>query len=420
MPEPKNLGDMLRQSCQKWGDKPAILYHDKGFKPVSYSELWRTVQTYAGALKALGLKRGDRFVIQSENCKEWSFVDWASRTLGVVLVPIYPTLPPDQSQYIAKDCGALIAVAGSPDQAEKMKGLEGVQVLLLKDAEGSVADLASRSQIAPAELNEEIDAAKPEDVATIIYTSGTTGLPKGAMLSHRSFTFLCDAIKDAYPITEKDTFLSFLPMSHVYERFADTLVVSIGATLALSRSLKSLATEMVEVKPTIMACVPRFLEATMDRIIDAAAKGSPLQQKLFKLTLSQGTKKAHGEFAPFAGLLDGIVGKKIRERTGGSMRFFVSGGAALPPHVSDFYQAFGLLIIQGFGLTETTAVTSLNHPDRNRPGTVGEPIPGVEVTIAGDGEILVRGPARMIGYFNLPQETSEAIDGDGWFHTGEP
>ncbi len=413
------LGAVLRESCQKWGDKPAILYHDKGFKPVTYSALWQAVKTYAAALKALGLERGDRFVIQSENCKEWAFLDWASRTLGIILVPIYPTLPPDQSQYIAKDCGAQIAVAGSPEQAEKMKGLENIKVVLLKDQEGSIADLATKSQISEEEFNREIDMANPDEVATIIYTSGTTGLPKGAMLSHRCFTFLCDAIRATYPITEKDTFLSFLPMSHVYERFADTLVISIGATVAMSRSLKSLATEMIEVKPTIMACVPRFLEATMDRIIDAAAKGSPLQQKLFKLTLSQGTKKAHGEFAPLAGVLNSIVGKKIRERTGGSIRFFVSGGAALPPHVSDFYDSLGLLIIQGFGLTETTAVTSLNHPERNRPGTVGEPIPGVEVKIAEDGEILVRGPARMIGYFNLPKETEEAIDAEGWFHTGD-
>lgn len=419
MSEPKNLGAMLRDSCQKWGEKPAILYHDKGFKPVTYTKLLQIVQTYAAALRALGLKRGDRFVIQSENCKEWAFVDWASRTLGVILVPIYPTLPPDQSQYIANDCGAEVAIAGSPEQAEKMKGQPDLKVLLLKDHEGSLADLAAKSQISYEEWNQEIDKAKPEDIATIIYTSGTTGLPKGAMLSHRCFTFLCDSIHDSLPITNEDTFLSFLPMSHVYERFVDTLVISVGATLALSRSLKSLAAEMVEVKPTIMACVPRFLEATMDRITDAAAKGSPLQQRLFKLTLSQGTKRAHGEFAPFAGLLKSVVGNKIRERTGGRVRFFVSGGAALPQHVSDFYQSFGLLIIQGFGLTETTAVTSINHPDRNHPGTVGEPIPGVEVTIADDGEILVRGPSRMIGYFNLPKETEEAIDADGWFHTGD-
>jgi long-chain acyl-CoA synthetase len=418
----KNLGDMLRKSCAQWGDKPAILYSDKGFKAISYSELLLTVQRYAGVVKGLGLKRGDRITVQSENCKEWVFLDWACRTLGVILVPIYPTLPADQSQYIIKDCGSVLAIAGSEEQAVKSRGLAGVDTMFLREAVGSIEDLANKN-VAPidtATWNHEIDAADPEDVATIIYTSGTTGLPKGAMLPHRSFTFLVAAIRESLPITEADTFLSFLPMAHVYERFVGlTLVFGVGATVAFARSLKSLASDMVEVKPTIMACVPRFLEATRDRIIDTAAKDSPLKQKLFQMALRQGTLRAHGEFAPLAWILDALVGKKIRDRTGGRMRFFVSGGAALPPHVSDFYQAFGLLVIQGYGLTETTAVTSVNQPYRNRPGTVGPLIPGVEASIAADGEILVRGPARMIGYYNLPKETAEALDADGWFHTGD-
>jgi len=413
---------MLRTTCEKWGEKAAILYPDKGFKAVSYRELLEIARSYAGVLRGLGLKAGDRIAVQSENCKEWVFLDWACRTMGVVLVPIYPTLPTDQSQYIVNDCGARVAVAGSPEQAAKCEGLAGVKTLLLRHAEGSIEDLVEKgaTPITPEDWNAQIDAAKPDDVATIIYTSGTTGLPKGAMLSHRCFTFLCDSIYKDLPIRDTDVFLSFLPMSHVYERFVGlTLVFSVGATVALSRSLKSLASEIAEVKPTIMACVPRFLEATRDRIIDGSAKESPLNKKLFQMTLAQGTKKAHGKFAPLAGLLDGLVGKKIRDRMGGRIRFFVSGGAALPPHVSDFYRAFGLNIIQGYGLTETTAVTSVNHPDRNRPDTVGEPITGVEVKIAEDGEILVRGPERMIGYYNLPTETAEALDAEGWFHTGD-
>ena len=159
----------------------------------------------------------------------------------------------------------------------------------------------------------------------------------------------------------------------------------------------------------------------MDKILDGVKKQPPLRQKLFRLALSQGTARAHGKFAPLAGVMDGLVGAKIRERTGGRIRFFVSGGAALPRHVADFYHAFGLTVLQGYGLTETTAATCVNHPDpaRNKPHTVGEPLPGVEVGLAADGEILVRGPSRMLGYYHLPEATAEAIDSEGWFHTGD-
>lgn len=411
---------MLRSSCSQWGDKPAILYAEKGLQQISYRELFGIVQRYAGVLRSIGLKAGDRVAIQSENCKEWVFVDWACRCSGVILVPLYPTLPADQSQYIVKDCRTEITISGSPEQAAKVADLP-VKTYPLK-GEGSIEELASKNEhpLSEAEWNELIDSVKPEDVATIIYTSGTTGVPKGAMLSQGSFTSTCEAIRGALPIGESDIFLSFLPMSHVYERFVGlTLSFSLGSTVAFSRSLKSLASEMVEIKPTIMACVPRFLEATRDRIIDASAKESPLKQKLFNMALEQGIKKNKGGFAPLAGVLDSLVGKKIRARTGGRMRFFVSGGAALPAHVADFYGAFGFTVLQGYGLTETTAVTSVNRPDNNHPDTVGEPIPGIEVSIAGDGEILVRGSSRMIGYYNLPKETAEALDSEGWFHTGD-
>ncbi|MFY9234459.1 MAG: AMP-dependent synthetase/ligase, partial [Fimbriimonadaceae bacterium] len=244
--------------------------------------------------------------------------------------------------------------------------------------------------------------------------------PKGAMLQHRAFTSLMESITSSLPIVESDTFLSFLPMSHVYERVAGQILpISCGATIAYARSIATLANDMVAARPTIMLCVPRFLEATMDRIVEGVGKQSPMKQKLFKWALAQGTARAKGGFAPFAGLLDKLVGAKIRERTGGRIKFFVSGGAALPPHVSYFYMAFRLKVLQGYGLTETTAASCVNHPDRNKPWTVGPPIPGVEVKIAADGEILIKGPTRMLGYYNMPEETAAAIDQDGWFLTGD-
>lgn len=398
-----------------------MLYPDHGFKPISYSKLYEVVHSYAGAISSLGLKKGDKLAIQSESCKEWAFVDWACQTLGIVVVPIYPTLPADQTQYIVRDCGTSIVISSTPEQAGKVADVEGVRSVLLKGEE-SIDQMVNEGVGAMplADWEAGIDAIQPSDVATIIYTSGTTGLPKGAMLSHEAFCFICESALESLPINHDDTFLSFLPMSHVYERVAgQALPISAGATIAYAKSLMTLANDMLTVKPTVMLCVPRFLEATRDRILDAVKKDTPLKQKLFTWALNEGAKKNEGRFAPFAGILDRLVGAKIRARTGGRIRFFVSGGAALPPHVSRFYRAFGLDVLQGYGLTETTAATCVNHPDRNDPDTVGEPLQGVEVKIAPDGEILMRGPSRMIGYYNLPKETAEAIDSDGWFHTGD-
>lgn len=419
--EAKSLGDLLRRSCQRWGDKSAMQYPTKdGYQSISYSELARRVRCYAGALQRLGLKRGDHICIQSENGLEWAFTDWACQCLGITLVPIYPTLPADQSQYIVKDSEAKLVLSSTPEQAEKMEG-SGVKTLLLKDAAGCMAELATEEgAISEGEWNAEIDKAAPEDLATIIYTSGTTGPPKGAMLANRAFTFICEQAILSLPVSDADTFLSFLPMSHVYERVAgQALPISLGATIAYAKSLMTLANDIQKVKPTIMLCVPRFLEATKDKITDTAHKEGGLKAKLFDLAVKEGGKRANGKFSLLAPLLNGIVGSKIRAKMGGRMRFFVSGGAALAPSVADFYRGLGIDLLQGYGLTETAAASCVNHPARNKPWTVGEPIPGVEVKIAADGEILIGGPSRMIGYWNLPEATAQAIDAEGWFHTGD-
>lgn len=413
---------MLGMRCALHAGKAAMLAPEQGgFREISYKELYSTVQAYAGAIDSLGLKRGDRLCILSENCPEWAFADWACQTLGVVVVPIYPTLPADQAQYIVKDCGAAVVLAGDASQVKKMEGVENVRAMVLR-GDGSLDALArSGKHVIAADVWErrvaEIDS---EDIATIIYTSGTTGLPKGAMLTHKGFLTLFNSILRSIPMSDKDTFLSFLPMSHVYERTdGQYLPIYLGATIAYAKNLASLANDIVKVQPTVMLAVPRFLEATADKIQDGVKKQSPLNQKLFLWGLSQGAKQFNGEFAPFFWLTDMLVGGKVRSRFGGRLRFFVSGGAALPRHVAEFFGAFRLQILQGYGLTETYSGVCVNHPDRNRPDTVGEVLDCVQVKIADDGEILFRGDARMVGYYNLAKETAEAIDRDGWFHTGD-
>lgn len=418
----QNLGLMLLDSCAKHADRIAMLVPEgKSFREVTYMELLEIVKGYAAALQGMGVTRGSKLCLQSESCAEWAFVDWACQTLGVVVVPIYPTLPKDQTQFIVQDSGANWVVGGSPEQIAKSSELSEVNSILLKGDEGSLASRANSAKLADeGKWREGMAGISRDDVATIIYTSGTTGNPKGAMIPHRAATMIVDGVPKYLPFGPTDRFLSFLPISHVFERVAGQfLPIGCGASIAYAKSLATLANDMVSTQPTIILCVPRFLEATRDRIMDAANKYPAVRKKLFFLALSQGIKRAKGGFAPLAGVLDKLVGAKVRERMGGKIRFLVSGGAALPPHVAEFYMAFRLNVLQGYGLTETTAASCVNHPDRNKYWTVGEPLPGVEVKIAEDGEICIRGESVMLGYYNLSQQTSEAIDSDGWFHTGD-
>ncbi len=420
MNEAKSLGDMLRGTAAKFGPKTALLIPGKsGFSPVSYDEMAATVRRYSAGIQSLGVNRGDRLVILSENCAEWAYADWACQCLGVISVPIYPTLPTDQTEYIVRDCGAKVVLAGSSELFDKVKSIEGVRSLLLKDSPESF-DSTAKSEMPMADWNREIDLANSEDIATIIYTSGTTGTPKGAVIAHRAFTFLSHSALSTIPVSDTDVFLSFLPLSHVFERFAGhVLPISLGATIGYVKSLASLSGDMLKVKPTIMMVVPRLLESMMDRIVDGVRKQPPLKQKIFNLALSQGEAKARGRFAPLASVLSKVAGGPVREKVGGRLRFFVSGGAALPGHVASFYFGIGMPVLQGYGLTETCAATCINHPDRNRYWTVGEPLVGMEVSIAGDGEILIRGHGVMKGYYNLPEDSAAAIDPEGWFHTGD-
>ena len=419
--EAESMGDVLRRSCEKYAGRPAILVPTKeSFTTLTYSDLWEEVVRYARAIDSLGLQKGDRVCVIGETCVEWVIVDWACQCLGLVTVPIYPTLPPDQAQYIVKDCGAKAAICADKKQADKVVAVDGLNVLVWNEEDGYEHVFKNESTLTEDELNTRISAVSKDELATLIYTSGTTGNPKGVMLTHNCFISLSAPIQEGFPVDETDSFFIFLPLSHVFARFVGQfLSVAIGGSTAFAGSIASIAKDMNNMQPTVVIAVPRFLEAMRAKIIDNVEKSGGLKKTLFYSALSQSLKRHKGQFAPFAGALDSIVGKKIRERTGGKIRFFVSGGAALSPHVNEFYNAINLTVVQGYGLTETTAASSLNHPDDNRSHTVGAPLPGVEIKIAGDGEILQKGPSVMMGYFNLPEATAEAIDADGWFHTGD-
>ncbi len=421
-PEPyraPSLGAMLRATVVRCPDRIAQRVPGKeGFTDVLYTELWRLVGGWASVIEGLGLARGDRMVLLGENSAEWAQIDWACQCLGVVVVPIYPTLPPDQTAYIARDAGARVALCASEELARKLAGVEGLQTRIFRGV-GSLAEEAGAATYDGARLDAAIDAVRPDDPATIVYTSGTTGEPKGAVLSHRAFVHVCVSAQTCIDIRDGEVFLSFLPLSHIFERVAGhCLAVSVGGTTAYNKSLMSLAGEMLTVRPTLLMCVPRFLESFRDRVLDGVAKSPPMRRRLFALALDQGTKRAKGGFAPLFPLTDRLVGEKIRARTGDRFRAFVSGGAALAPAVAEFFLAFRLTVLQGYGLTETAGGTCVNSFVDNRYWTVGAPL-DMELRIAEDGEILFRGPGLFSGYWNLSEATAAAIDVEGWFHTGD-
>jgi long-chain acyl-CoA synthetase len=434
------LSKAFWRSVVQHGEKPALLVkREKQYRPITYTELGRRVYAFARALHELGVRKGDRVSILAENCPEWAITDWATLCLGAITVPIYPTLTAPQVSEILRDSEPKVLVVSDKKQRRKAcEAVEGTglnpQMICIEPDSGSETPsfeqmLNQPGALTESELRALVDASQPDDIITFIYTSGTTGEPKGAMLTHRNLISNIEAVLELIDWRPDDVFLSFLPLSHVFERMGGHfLPIYAGLTIAYAESLFTLANDMLEVKPTLMLGVPRFYASVMDRILASVRQMPPLRQKLFYRMLEVGKVYAQcwreGRSAPLGvrlqhAVLDKLVAAKIRERVGGRLRYFVSGGAALPKEVAEFFHAFGILILEGYGLTETSPVLTVNPPRAPRFGSVGKPIRGVEIKIAEDGEILARGPNIMLGYYKKPEATAAAIDPDGWFHTGD-
>ena len=434
------LSKAFWRSVEQQGEKPALLVkREKQYRPITYTELGRRIYALARALHELGVRKGDRVSILAENCPEWAITDWATLCLGAITVPIYPTLTAPQVGEILRDSEPKVLVVSDKKQRRKAcEAVEGTglnpQIICIEpDSESETPSfeqmLNQPGALTESELRALVDASQPDDIITFIYTSGTTGEPKGAMLTHRNLISNIEAVLELIDWRPDDVFLSFLPLSHVFERMGGHfLPIYAGLTIAYAESLFTLANDMLEVKPTLMLGVPRFYASVMDRILASVRQMPPLRQKLFYRMLEVGKVYAQcwreGRSAPLGvrlqhAVLDKLVAAKIRERVGGRLRYFVSGGAALPKEVAEFFHAFGILILEGYGLTETSPVLTVNPPNAPRFGSVGKPIPGVEIKIAEDGEILARGPNIMLGYYKKPEATAAAIDPDSWFHTGD-
>ncbi|MGQ9657907.1 MAG: AMP-dependent synthetase/ligase [Fimbriimonadales bacterium] len=434
------LSKAFWHSVAQHSEKPALLVkREKQYRPITYTELGKRVYAFARALHELGVRKGDRVAILAENCPEWAITDWATLCLGAITVPIYPTLTAPQVGEIMCDSEPKVLVVSDKKQRRKAsEAIEGTplnpQIICIEPDPDSGTPSFEQMLNQPGALTESdlqamVEASQPDDIITFIYTSGTTGEPKGAMLTHSNLIPNIEGVLELIDWRPDDVFLSFLPLSHVFERMGGHfLPICAGLTIAYAESLFTLANDMVTVKPTLMLGVPRFYASVMDRILASVRQMPPLRQKLFYRMLEVGKVYAQcqreGRSAPLSvrlqhGLLDKLVAAKIRERVGGRLRYFVSGGAALPKEVAEFFHAFGILIIEGYGLTETSPVLTVNPPNAPRFGSVGKPIRGVEIRIAEDGEILARGPNIMLGYYNKPEATAAAIDPDGWFHTGD-
>ena len=438
---PGTLVELFFEAVDRFTDRPAFRYFPgpgPELRSLSYQEGYEQAKAVAAGLAAAGLRRGDRAAILAENRPEWALADYGCLCAGVEGVPIYSTLTASQVAYILKDSGARLVFASTQGQMEKTLEASreaGVDVTLVvfddvADAPAGVLpwtrftavqdpDAASDERFREAAL-----AARPEDVATILYTSGTTGQPKGVMLAHNNLHSNVVAAGRVLPITDQDTTLSFLPLSHVLQRMVDFLLFSRGCTIAYAHSLKTVADDLKVVRPTLAVSVPRLYEKVYNTVMEQGG----LKGKLVRWAREVGTawteetlagRKPTAVLQAVHALADRLVYRKIRQGLGGRLRFFVSGGAPLEPAINKFFYGAGVVILEGYGLTETSPVTNVNNLEQFKIGTVGPPVPGTEIRIAPDGEILVRGPQVMKGYYKLPEETAQAIDAEGWFRTGD-
>jgi long-chain acyl-CoA synthetase len=440
---PATLPALCLEAIRRHG-KPDALNERKGgeWVHIPAATFIDRVRHVALGLTTLGIKAGDRVAVLSENRPEWSIADLAILSLRAVNVPIYTTQAVEQVRFILDDSGAsVLFISGRKVFKHALPGIEGVEALdtlVFFDADAA-PDIEQATTLDTLERRGEeinrqdpqafqrlLDEVRHDDLATIIYTSGTTGEPKGVMLTHDNFVSNVVAISSVLPISASDVALSVLPLSHIFERSASYIFCWNGVSVYYAASFDQVGEHLMEVRPTIMTAVPRLFEKVYHKIVKKGTSAGGWRSKMFIWALAVGQRYAQltDKRAPVPPLLEiqqhlasALVFSKWREGIGGRLRYFVSGGAALSPALSYAFLAAGIPILQGYGMTET-CIVSANRPDDNRVGSVGLPFPGIDVQIANDGEIMVRGGNVMQGYYNQPDATAEVMS-DGWFHTGD-
>lgn len=411
---------------------------------LTYSEIKQKVEQLAAGLTDLGVKENDKVAILSNNNSKWAISDYAIVGLGAISVPVYPTLIPEQIKYIMNDSESSWIIAENVEQTQKvidviddcpnLKGIVSMDGSLSNDPRVTAFEeiLSSGDQHMETEGFTIRDTSKivtPDHVLTLIYTSGTTGNPKGVILTHKNLASNVTAGRKAIDVGETDVFLSFLPLSHSFERMVGHYTAfSAGSAVYFAENIDKVAENMREVKPTVMASVPRLFEKMYTKVLDSVNESPAIRQKIFWWAIGVGTKaskyfqrneKPTGFLATKFNIANKLVFSKLMERVGGRLRYFVSGGAPLTKDIGEFFSSANIPILEGYGLTETSPVITVNRMELYKFGTVGSTIDGVEVKIAEDGEILCRGDNVMVGYYNNEAATKEVLADDGWFHTGD-
>jgi long-chain acyl-CoA synthetase len=433
-----SLAGLLRERVKR--SPTLIAYRDfdvdrNAWVDRTWSDVAKQAARWQAALRKEGLQAGDRVGIILRNCSEWAIFDQAAMGLGLVVVPLYVEDRPENSAYCLNDSGAKLLVLEGDDHWNRlvpvMSQMPNVQrfVSLRKISGATDAKLAYFEDWLTKDAGEFTSVPVPkESLATIVYTSGTTGRPKGVMLSHYNILSNASAALQTFSVYPSDRFLSFLPLSHMLERMSGYyLPVMAGATVAYARSVALLAEDLISQQPTILVSVPRIYERVYTRINEQLAAGSPIKRKLFNLATSVGWSRF--EYQQGRGpwklsmllwpILEKLVAGKIMAKLGGRLRAAIAGGAALSPEISKVFIGLGLPILQGYGLTETSPLLTVNHMDSNQPASVGQVAPGTELKVGENNVLLARGPQVMLGYWNNPTATQAVLSADGWFNTGD-
>jgi long-chain acyl-CoA synthetase len=428
----KTVNDIFFSVIDRGSDRVMQIKRDGRWVPISSRELYRDVISTAKTLQNWGIRRGDRVAILAENRPEWAIADYATMLIGAVVVPVYPTLTAEQIAWLFRDAGVRIVFLSTLEQLNKVKSVRDQtpieQIVVMDDIPTTDAvRMKTMCEAGGIERDQAFDNEARKitapDLATIIYTSGTTGQQKGAMLSHGNLAANIMVSMAGFPIEYgKEMYVSFLPLSHVTARHVDYSMFYRGITLAYQPDITKLTETLPEVRPTLFVAIPRVYEKIRASVEHKASKG--LKNKIFKWALKVGRENRatilRGETpSNFSWkLANKLLYSKVREAMGGSAKCFISGGAPLGRELAEWYADIGIRIHEGYGLTETSPVISVNTPADHKIGSVGKVLPNLEVRVAADGEILVRGPSVFNGYWNRPEETANAFEGD-WFKTGD-
>lgn len=430
------LFEFIRYQAEKYPQEDALAGKENGaWKTYSTADFMRLADEFSRGLLAMGLQPGDKVAMISANRPEWNIADVGMMQIGVINVPIYTTLNESEIRFILNDCGAKLVLAGDELLYHKVDAIRhGVPTLtgvftfdrLTAISHWSEVLEKGRSASNDDALQQRRDAVVPTDCATILYTSGTTGVPKGVMLSHHNVVSNVLAVEHLPPVDHRDRALSFLPLCHSYERVLTYLYQYLGVSIYYAESMEKISDNLKEIHPQVFSAVPRLLEKVYDKIVDKGKELTGIKRMLFFWALDLGLRyeldgKNGAWYEWQLNLARKIIFSKWREALGGNTRVIVSGGAALQPRLARVFWAAGIPVLEGYGLTETSPIISVNNfePRGTCFGSVGPVIKGVTVRIADDGEILCKGPNIMMGYYNRPDLTQEVIDQEGWFHTGD-